>query len=316
MPKVSVIIPCYNYGQFLDEAVDSVLAQTFQDFEIIIVNDGSTDEFTNNLLSTYNKPKTRVLNQVNQGLGCARNNGIKVSSGEYIVCLDADDYLHPEFFSKTIPILDEDQEFQFGFVMPWVQLFGDINSVWETAEFDPFLECMHNGLHAVAPFRKECWVAAGGYNEHMITCGYEDWDFWISVAALGYKWFTVKEPLVYYRKRAGSMLEKSDEKRLLLFRQIIRKNEKFYRENYEEIIVRGLEYFEERLKMCDAAWQTRLEIANSRDHHPIELIVECQNLHLQLDNVTKELEILRTSLTWRLTAPFRAILDFLWRNKS
>jgi glycosyltransferase involved in cell wall biosynthesis len=75
MPKVSVIIPCYNLGQYLDEAVDPILAQTSQDFEIIIVNDGSTDEFTNTLLASYDRPKTRVLATENQGLPSDGNNG-------------------------------------------------------------------------------------------------------------------------------------------------------------------------------------------------------------------------------------------------
>ncbi len=156
MPKVSIIIPCYNYGQYLDEAVQSVLAQTYQDFEIIIVNDGSTDELTNKLLATYNKPKTTVLSQTNKGLGAARNSGIKVSSGEYIVCLDADDSLHSDFLNKTIPILDADYKHEYGFVMTWVQLFGDLNFVWETAEFDPYLICVRNGMH-VAHLWRECW---------------------------------------------------------------------------------------------------------------------------------------------------------------
>jgi glycosyltransferase involved in cell wall biosynthesis len=82
MPKVSVIIPCYNLGHYLDEAVDSVLAQTYQDLEIIIVNDGSTDEVTNLLLEEYRKPKTRVLKTNNQGLPSARNKGIEMVLGE------------------------------------------------------------------------------------------------------------------------------------------------------------------------------------------------------------------------------------------
>ena len=91
MMKVSVIIPCYNQGQYIEEAVKSVLAQTYQNFEIIIVNDGSTDEFTNKLLSDYDKQKTKVLHTDNQGLASARNNGIKVAKGKYILPLDADE---------------------------------------------------------------------------------------------------------------------------------------------------------------------------------------------------------------------------------
>jgi glycosyltransferase involved in cell wall biosynthesis len=105
MSKVSVIMPCYNQGQYIDEAVDSVLTQTYQNYEIIIVNDGSTDEFTNEKLKNYNKPKTQVIHTANQGLSAARNNGIHASNGEFILPLDADDkiantYLE-RFYMKT-----------------------------------------------------------------------------------------------------------------------------------------------------------------------------------------------------------------------
>src|SRR4030066_1926561 len=131
MPRVSVIMPCYNLGQYLNEAVESVLSQTFQDFEIIIVNDGSTDEFTNKLLANYNKPKTRVLTTDNEGLPSARNNGIKISSGEYICCLDADDKYHPEFLEKTVPVLMNDMAHEYGFVTTWAQFFGNQNYIWK-----------------------------------------------------------------------------------------------------------------------------------------------------------------------------------------
>ncbi|HXM47111.1 MAG TPA: glycosyltransferase family A protein [Pyrinomonadaceae bacterium] len=81
MPKVSVIIPCYNHGSYIDEAVDSVLAQTFPDFEIIIVNDGSTDQETVQKLADFNQPQTTVLHTANQGLAAARNSGIQNSTG-------------------------------------------------------------------------------------------------------------------------------------------------------------------------------------------------------------------------------------------
>src|SRR4030066_2449234 len=138
MPRVSVIMPCYNLGQYLNEAVESVLSQTFQDFEIIIVNDGSTDEFTNKLLANYNKPKTRVLTTDNEGLPSARNNGIKISSGQYICCLDADDKYHPEFLEKTVEVLDKDVEHKCGFVTTWFNAFGEVDAVWDTIDYNPY----------------------------------------------------------------------------------------------------------------------------------------------------------------------------------
>ena len=81
-PKVSVIVPCYNLGEYLDEAVNSVLGQTFQDFEIIVVDDGSTDEATNALLADYRRPRTRVLRAPHGGLGAARHLAIASAQGE------------------------------------------------------------------------------------------------------------------------------------------------------------------------------------------------------------------------------------------
>ncbi len=99
-PRVSIIIPCYNYGEFIDEAVDSVLNQSFSNFEIIIVNDGSTDDYTNNLLADYQRPKTRIFQTKNQGVSAARNFGIERSAGDYILRWIRTIRLEPPIFKK------------------------------------------------------------------------------------------------------------------------------------------------------------------------------------------------------------------------
>ncbi|GAJ13471.1 unnamed protein product, partial [marine sediment metagenome] len=102
-PKISVIITCYNYARFLPEAVESVIRQTCQDFEIIIVNDGSTDnskETAKTLTEKYPKHQTRLINESNKGLATARNVGIGKARGRYILPLDADDKLHPQALRK------------------------------------------------------------------------------------------------------------------------------------------------------------------------------------------------------------------------
>ena len=111
-PIVSIIIPCYNHGKYIDEAVDSVLKQTFQTFEIIIINDGSNDEFTNKKLENYSRPNTQVITTANQGLSLARNTGIKMAQGKYILPLDADDKIHPEYLSKAINIIDSSENIE------------------------------------------------------------------------------------------------------------------------------------------------------------------------------------------------------------
>ncbi len=126
--KVSVIIPCFNDGKYIDEAVDSILAQTYQDFEIIIVNDGSTDEFTNNLLKNYKKPRTSVLCKTNGHLSSARNHGIKNSNAEYILPFDADDIFEPTYLEKAVDILDKNPE--IGVVTCDIRLFENAQGVW------------------------------------------------------------------------------------------------------------------------------------------------------------------------------------------
>ena len=110
MPMVSVIMPCYNQGNFIDAAVDSVLLQTFANFEIIIINDGSTDEFTINKLKKYNKPFCKVIHTTNKGLAAARNIGLKNATGKYIQFLDADDVINKEKIELQIKSLENSQE--------------------------------------------------------------------------------------------------------------------------------------------------------------------------------------------------------------
>src|SRR5437867_457309 len=113
MPRVSVVIPCYNLGRFLDEAVDSVLAQTFQDFEIVVVDDGSTDQETQRLLADYRKPGTRVVRSPNRGLPAAKNLGLAETTGPYVCMLDADDRLDPQLLAKSVAALDGDPSVAF-----------------------------------------------------------------------------------------------------------------------------------------------------------------------------------------------------------
>ena len=234
MPKVSVIIPCYNLGQYIDEAVSSVLAQTFQDFEIIIVNDGSTDELTNTVLSDYRKPKTTVLTTANQGLPSARNTGIDASSGEYVCCLDADDKYHPEFLEKCVTVLEEDKEHAVGFVTTYVQQFGNTDALWECEEYNPYRLVVVNLIGVASLFRRTCWKEVGGYATNL--SGFHDWNFWISIVAKGYRWVTIKEPLFYYRDREHSMLKSSSKKKLELHSIIHQNNIVFLQEHLLAIL--------------------------------------------------------------------------------
>ena len=248
MTKVSVIIPCYNLGQYLDEAVDSVLASTFQDFEIIIVNDGSTDDFTNKLLADYKKPKTRVIKTENRGLPAARNLAIKEASGEYILPLDADDKIAETYIEKAVKLLDQNSE--IGCVSCWMQKFGLNNDLWKVKPFKVYEILIHNKCVVSSIYRKKCWAEVGGYAEDM-TIGYQDWNLWISFVEKGFNFQIIEEPLFYYRIRQGSMISNSQkiENKKILMAQIINKHAALYQKNVKEIIIGFLEE-EDRQDKC------------------------------------------------------------------
>jgi glycosyltransferase involved in cell wall biosynthesis len=201
MPKISVIIPCYNQGEFIEEAVESALAQTFRDFEIIVVNDGSTDEVTNRLLANFRKPQTRIITTVNQGVARARNTGISYACGEYILPLDADDRIGTTYLEKGIAILDRDLE--IGIVYCLAECFGARQGRWDVPDFSGWGMRFTNLIFCSALFRKADWEKAGGYNANM-TKGWEDWDFWLSLLEMDKKVFRIPDTLFYYRVAAGS----------------------------------------------------------------------------------------------------------------
>jgi glycosyltransferase involved in cell wall biosynthesis len=142
-PAISVVIPCYNLGEFLDQAVQSVLDQTIQDVEILVVDDGSTDEATRQLIASYRRPRTVVLRTTNQGLARARNFGLQHARGRFVSFLDADDLLRPTFLEKAVAVLERNE--RVAFVSCWLKTFGVISFDWtpESCDFPVLLsECV------------------------------------------------------------------------------------------------------------------------------------------------------------------------------
>jgi len=232
MKLISVVIPCYNHGEYLEESVESVLSQSYRDVEIVIVNDGSTDPATIEILRTFARPKCRILQTENRGLPAARNSGIKVSEGEYICCLDADDKYHRDYFGKAMEVFERDREMRYGAVPAWVQFFGSSDILWKTIGhntegFAPFLQGLRNNIQSATMFRRICWEKIGGFDESM-TQGYEDWDFWLKMLDLEYRWYCIEEPLIYYRQKEESMVTRADEVRPRLLEALIKNNYGFY----------------------------------------------------------------------------------------
>lgn len=202
MPKVSVIIPCYNLGAFIDEAVDSVLEQTFTDVEIIIVDDGSDDPMTKSKLLNYIRPKTRVIHINNSGVATARNCGISQATGRYILPLDADDRIAPIFLEKANAVLDCNPS--VGIVTSRVELFGEAHGEWNMPPGIslPYI-LLDNQIVCTSLFRKSDWQKLGGYDVVMHH-GWEDWDLWLKLLQLEKNVVRLPELLFFYRIRSGS----------------------------------------------------------------------------------------------------------------
>lgn len=223
-PQISIIIPCYNLAQYLDEALQSVLDQTYTDWECIVVNDGSPDN-TEDVANKWLTKDSRFvyLYKENGGVSRARNLGIEKAKGEYIIPLDADNKLRPQFIKQIIAILDSNKEVDV--VHGDAQLFGNKDSVWKGKPFDIAEMVLNNYIDTCAGFRKSIWEELGGYDENMPVYGFEDWDLWLRMAVRGYQFQYVEEIFFDYRVRDNSLLSDAWKVRPLLLDYIFNKKE-------------------------------------------------------------------------------------------
>lgn len=205
LPKISVIIPCYNHGQYVRDAINSVEECGDKHlYEIIILNDGSTDAFTIQVLQKLAAEGYQVINQTNQGLGTARNNAIKKAKGKYILPLDSDNKIRPEYIYQSIKILEAQEE--VAVVYSDAKYFGSREGLYKSGEFNLQKLMIGNYIDACAVYRKAVWERVGGYDEKMPVMGMEDWDFWLNIALKGYGFHYIDQPLFCYRVLKQSMI--------------------------------------------------------------------------------------------------------------
>ncbi|AUC77992.1 glycosyltransferase family 2 protein [Nonlabens sp. MB-3u-79] len=195
---VTVIIPCYNDGLYITQAIDSVLHQTVLPEKIIIVDDGSQQE-TKDILKSLDNPLIQLVFQNNQGVAIARNNAIELAETRHILSLDADDHFEPTFIEKALIILQKDKE--TAAVCCFYQKHRSNKFIEDVIEplgggVTNFL-VKNNGI-ASGMFRRSCWKKVGGYDTNFKN-GYEDWEFWISILKNNGKMHIIPEVLFYYR---------------------------------------------------------------------------------------------------------------------
>lgn len=245
MTSVSVVIPCFNDGRYLSEAVGSARAQSHPDVEIVVVNDGSTDPQTLRVLDQVSDDGAHVVHQENKGLPAARNAGISASSGDYILPLDSDDRISPSYAAQASAVLDRDPD--VGIVGGMIEYFG-MRSGTDRPSYDGIERMLfQNCLFTSSMTRRSDWEAVGGYPTE-ISLG-EDWVYWLRILALGRSVEILPETVWFYRQHDRQMtrnLDVGDWTRAVLF--AMRDQPQLYATHIDEVI----DYMEPKLRMLDS----------------------------------------------------------------
>lgn len=225
-PAVSVVVPCYNGGRFIDQMIGALARQSFRDFEIVIVDDGSDDPATQRKLASLG-PATRVIRQANRGLPAARNAGIEAARANLVMPLDCDDMIEPPFLAEAVALLDAAPA-DVAAVFSHMRLTGAASGLLER-QFNRFDLLFTNTLPSGLLLRKTAWRAVGGYDESMRE-GYEDWEFHLRLAHSGYRAIEIAKPYyVYSVSLNGMLLERASREHGRLWRAIRRKHAALYR---------------------------------------------------------------------------------------
>ena len=330
-PRVSVIVPCYNLGQFLGEALDSVFAQTWTDLEVVVVDDGSTDPATRSVLELLQRPNTRVVRSENRGLPAARNLGIRHSRGEYLCSLDADDLLAPTWIERAVGLLDADPG--LAFVSHWLDTFGDEKWEWKPGRCDLGMLLDTNTINGGAIVRRSVVEEVGGFDESMRD-GCEDWEFWIRVSERGHRGAIVPEVLYHYRRRPDSMsreMHRAD-RYLAIYEGIVRKHPDSYGRYLPDLVLRrerliadltaSVQNIEAELDtwLEPALEERRREVARARARLAEvvageELQRKAHEASARVEELERRVRALHDSWSWRITAPLRRVYEWVGRPR-
>lgn len=231
---VSVVVPYFNLGQYLPKTLQSIASLTYPDLEIIIVDDGSDDVNSIEVLNSLpHQSNLRILRTSNQGLAKARNYGVEQAKGEFVLLLDADDQVEPEFVNKSLEVFR--RYANVGWVYSWVRYFDEGKGFFITwnSEF-PFL-LVHNMLIPICLVRRSLYLNYG-YNKSQMKYGMEDYEGWITMMENGWGGVSIPEVLANYRVRHNSMYHSAnDEQRLYLYDIILQNHESLYRKHGDEL---------------------------------------------------------------------------------
>lgn len=234
IPKISIVIPCYNDNLFIGKSVDSAINQGYENKEIIVVDDGSNNQ-TKRAIEELGSKIDVLITQENSGPAAARNRGIEVAKGKYILVLDSDDYFEPSFCEKAVDIFNTYQEIKVVTCFArWFKMDGTFRIFRpEGGGLKNFL--LNNATLGNCLFYRNDWEIFGGYDEEM-TRGFEDWEFFIRIHSQGGRTFVIPEVLFHYRKRVSSVSISANQRRFELLKYIYFKHADLYKGHFELFI--------------------------------------------------------------------------------
>jgi len=259
-PDATVVIPVHDDVGFLEDTLASVYEQTHSSWEIVIVDDGSTDAETTAFLDGLDRPRVRVIRQANAGLPGARNTGMRMGQGRFLVPLDSDDQLEPEFLSVMIPALEAHP--QAGYVHCYARLHHDVDAVWVTRPFNPYWQLLGNGVVGCVLLRRQAWEAVGGYDETM-SRGNEDWELWLRLMRARWGQVQVPQVLFKYRKHGISMSVGTEAR--------FEEGRRLVRDRHQDL------YEQERLRRFKDRWYPMVTVVTDNGdskHEDFEFIVD------------------------------------------
>lgn len=233
--KFSIIVTCYNLAQFLPDALDSILNQSYSSWECIIVDDGSTDK-TQEVAQEYMKKDSRFsyVYQSNCGPSSSRNTGLKHVKGDYIFSLDADDIIEPTYMERVLAVYQANPKLKL--VYSKLMFFGAFDGVWEGPDYSFETLKWKNMLPPCAVFKKSDWNKQVWYDETMR--GFVDWNFWLSFLSPQDEVYRIDEPLYCYRKHTNnsSVLDKAQSQKKHLMRKIVENHIEYYQSSIGDIL--------------------------------------------------------------------------------
>ena len=324
-PRTSFVVTCHNLGVWLEETLDSLFAQTDQDFEIVLVNDGSTDSATCRLLATLSRERMTVIHSERRGLPGARNLGARHSKGSLLCMVDADDLLEPTYLARSVAALEASPG--AAFASHWLRAFGDEHWEWTPTDCT-FPALLHaNTINGAALLRRGAFDRVGGFDESMID-GCEDWEFWIRVVDAGYHGVIIPEFLFRYRRRADSMSRTMHDVPGMpaLYRSLVQRHRDLFAKHATTLLAwrdEGIAILSSGRWSLESEWVLQLESEprwsedNRRETaHRARLEATPQasehvrQLEARVDVLETQVSALHDSWSWRITWPLRRLVDW------